>query len=1131
MKQRFNFCWRAKNSLCALLLVALALSSTGTAFADANGDYRSAASGNWKDTTTWQTFNGSIWVAAGSTPTSQKVTIQNSHTVAVTKKVSVNQVIVQFGGTITNAQNLSLSGSGTALDIFGTVHAEGLQTADDDTILTNTIWPLKTGSFTIVEPGGSVVVDGGDLAVDGTLLVLGGNVTTAAGDNLEGSGTLTISNGTVTVGAPGQGNDCSVRTVNMTSGLLILGRGFSPTTASLTGGTIQFNATQTGFQIAQLTYANVILNGTTMNLNLGNGNIVITGNLSITGTALVEVVKPLTAHSLTLGGITVGAGTWGGPLSGAANINATYLAPAVPGDFITVATGDSLLVTLPGQVFTSGVGNTGTASNQTAGAAFNLTLHAVGVGGNVVDTTYSGFKTITFSGPATAANGTAPSYTMDVTFTNGVASGIVTILTAAETTTITAAAADGTANGVASSSLTVVAGTMDHYALKAAAPQNATVAFPLTVTTQDPFNNPVTTDSATPVTLGSSTGHASFDSNPITLTNGVGTVSTTVSTAETVNLTATDPNGKMGALIGLLINPAPVSSNYRSATSGNWNSTATWQTFNGSIWVAAGSTPTTQKVTIQNGHTVAVTKRVSVSQVQVQFGGTITNAQNLSLSGSGTALDIFGTVHAEGLQTAEDDTILTNTIWPLATSTTSIVEPGGSVIVDGGDLSVDGTLLVLGGTVTTASGDGISGSGTMTISNGTVTVGVPAQPNAFEVRTFNMTGGLLILGRAFDPDIESMTGGTIQFTTTDSNFAIPQFTYANLILSGNLPMILNVGNGDTVINGNLRITGTTKAEVHAPFAAHSLTLGGTTVGAGTWGGPLSGAANINTTYFTPAVPGDFITVTAGKASTTNVVSVSANPSPTGSNVTLTATITAIAPGSGTPTSTVQFLADGSPVGALTALSGGVANLTINSLAHGYHSIAAQYAGDGNFFGSTNSYPGLLINSAPVAQTATYPRPVNFNLKIRIATLATNWSDADGDTINLTSAGPASTNGVSVSKDSTFIYYNSTNGSNPDQFSYVISDGFVSMSGMVNVAVSSAPGTALTATNQITFIGGVPTLQLAGIPGRTYYVQASTNLAAWVDISTNVAGTNGLWNVTDADATNHPSRFYRTSDQP
>ena len=377
-----------------------------------------------------------------------------------------------------------------------------------------------------------------------------------------------------------------------------------------------------------------------------------------------------------------------------------------------------------------------------------------------------------------------------------------------------------------------------------------------------------------------------------------------------------------------------------------------------------------------------------------------------------------------------------------------------------------------------------------------------------------------------------MTGGTIQFTTTQSNFAIPQFTYANLILSGNLPMILNLGNGDFEINGNLSITGTTFVSVRASFTVHSLTLGGTTVGAGTWGGLLSGAANINTTYFTPAVPGDFITVTSGKASTTNVVSVSANPSPTGSNVTLTATLSAVAPGSGIPTGTVQFLADGSPIGAPAALSGGVANITINSMAHGYQTITAQYTGDGNFFGSTNNLnPDLLVNSAPMAQTATYSRPAGLNLKIRIETLATNWSDADGGTITLISVAATSTNGISLSKDSAYIYYNSTNGSNPDQFSYVISDGFVSTSGMVNVIVSSAPGTALTATNQITFNGGVPTLRLAGIPGRVYYVQASTDLDAWVDISTNVAGTNGLWNVVDTDATNHPSRFYRTSDQP
>jgi len=207
LKQRFDFCRRAKNSLCALLLVALALSSTGTAFADSLGDYRSAASGNWNDNSTWQIFNGSNWVAATNTPASEKVTIQTNDTVDVTRRVTVDQVIVQFGGTITNAQNLRLSGNGTALDIFGTVHAEGLQTSADGTIDPTTIWPLATGSTTIVESGGSLDVNGGNLEVDGTLLVLGGTVTTASGVGISGSGTLTISNGTVTVGAPGQAND------------------------------------------------------------------------------------------------------------------------------------------------------------------------------------------------------------------------------------------------------------------------------------------------------------------------------------------------------------------------------------------------------------------------------------------------------------------------------------------------------------------------------------------------------------------------------------------------------------------------------------------------------------------------------------------------------------------------------------------------------------------------------------------------------------------------------------------------------------------------------------------------------------------------------------------------------------
>jgi hypothetical protein len=83
---------------------------------------------------------------------------------------------------------------------------------------------------------------------------------------------------------------------------------------------------------------------------------------------------------------------------------------------------------------------------------------------------------------------------------------------------------------------------------------------------------------------------------------------------------------------------------------------------------------------------------------------------------------------------------------------------------------------------------------------------------------------------------------------------------------------------------------------------------------------------------------------------------------------------------------------------------------------------------------------------------------------------------------------------------------------------------------VNITAVAAPPAPATA-NQIVIDGfGVPTITFAGIPGRTNVVEATTNLPSgpWTPISTNIAGTNGLWQVIDTDATNFPSaRFYRS----
>jgi hypothetical protein len=93
---------------------------------------------------------------------------------------------------------------------------------------------------------------------------------------------------------------------------------------------------------------------------------------------------------------------------------------------------------------------------------------------------------------------------------------------------------------------------------------------------------------------------------------------------------------------------------YRSATSGNWGTLATWERFNGTSWIiptAAQNTPTNASgaINIRTGHTVTVAADVAVDQVVVETGGQITIAQGNRISmtianGPGTDMSVSGTL-------------------------------------------------------------------------------------------------------------------------------------------------------------------------------------------------------------------------------------------------------------------------------------------------------------------------------------------------------------------------------------------------------------------------------------------------------------------------------------------------------
>jgi hypothetical protein len=103
-----------------VFFVCLSVSS----YAQSAGDYQTKASGNWNQTATWETWNGSGWVES-ETPSLANgvITIRDGHTVTVTAAVTVDQVVIEAGGQVTHLGGGTLTvsnGPGDDFLILGT---------------------------------------------------------------------------------------------------------------------------------------------------------------------------------------------------------------------------------------------------------------------------------------------------------------------------------------------------------------------------------------------------------------------------------------------------------------------------------------------------------------------------------------------------------------------------------------------------------------------------------------------------------------------------------------------------------------------------------------------------------------------------------------------------------------------------------------------------------------------------------------------------------------------------------------------------------------------------------------------------------------------------------------------------
>ena len=267
------------------------------------------------------------------------------------------------------------------------------------------------------------------------------------------------------------------------------------------------------------------------------------------------------------------------------------------------------------------------------------------------------------------------------------------------------------------------------------------------------------------------------------------------------------------------------------------------------------------------------------------------------------------------------------------------------------------------------------------------------------------------------------------------------------------------------------------------------------------------------------------TLTINQANTFVGASSTENPSGYTDSVSYIATLPADATGS------VVFSSTNGPISTNAVSSGIATSLSITNLPRGTNVITVAYLGDGNYLGSTTNLDQIVTNHPPVANVMAVTRTAGLALMIKLSDIATNWSDADGDTVELSSVTMQSTNGVnlfplnwstnldgSIVTTNGYAYIGYTNSPNVnDQISYGISDGFGGTNiGYVNIVIQGS----VTGTNSITAYNftspGSNTVTAYGIPYFSYILERSTNLSSpvWVDVQTNQAAPNGVINMVD-----------------
>jgi hypothetical protein len=176
--------------------------------------------------------------------------------------------------------------------------------------------------------------------------------------------------------------------------------------------------------------------------------------------------------------------------------------------------------------------------------------------------------------------------------------------------------------------------------------------------------------------------------------------------------------------------------------------------------------------------------------------------------------------------------------------------------------------------------------------------------------------------------------------------------------------------------------------------------------------------------------------------------------------------------------------------------------------------------------------GITFTTNHPPQFTGYAVSCGFGKNVSVSTrkILARATDADGDVVSVSLGGTPSLHGGVVALISSNVVYTPRTGfSGSDSFSLQLSDGKGNTTNglvTVDVAASSDPGGSNTNPPKVTLLeSGQVGLEFHGIPGRSYQIQRSVNMADWIPLGTVIAAQNGVILFADPSPPK-PHGFYR-----